>query len=614
MTRTPTLSVHDSSDGAVRYEGDTPRELTSAEQSLGLDIFDYAFLPGDPLRYGADPNAERDSTAAFQAATNTGHPVMISEGRYLVSGVTSIGRTIWVGKGEKSVLLSDGPVLTVTSGSGSMIDNFALENITAPWIITRDPEAWLEPALIDTLIQSNENGYQPTVNDVDTVNDIWNNLTLDQKNQDIGPVITFTGNASRVLVRRIYGRLVRIDMLDTRYSTVRDCNFRGGKGTWGAINFDNLTNAGQSGIGNKAIDNIVQYASYNGIIFQNNDRPYATGNTVEYCGESGIKPAGGGSRKCIRAIVDGNTCSFNYYDGIDCVTSFPTNSTIPAYHRISNNTTFQNGGNGINADGRYARIQGNLVQTNGRIGIWCTGGDCTIHDNLVIDNNQVRNASYPEILGGGASGCRITDNHIISGGGQNSNAIYYDSAGYIANNFAIGSVFFFGNTPLSYLQGNVDDSIGKQHEQSFVLNVGNVAGTLQHAIFSQSGALSVSTETVNRIASASASLTNTPTGADSSTAFSAGGKIGSASTNRFWFDTADQVIAKAALTANVIYNDVGTAVLVRPQLVSLNINGVTRTRLVFDFVNASTGAAFALTTGNIGSGKTIQVQFYGRLS
>ena len=40
-----------------------------------------------------------------------------------------------------------------------------------------------------------------------------------------------------------------------------------------------------------------------------------------------------------------------------------------------------------------------------------------------------------------------------------------------------------------------------------------------------------------------------------------------------------------------------------PAFLSLNINGVTRTRLALQFYNGTTGAAFALTTANIAAGE-----------
>lgn len=583
---------------------------TANEQAASATPTDFRYPEGDLRRYGVTGAGSSDDSVAWQKAVSV-RKVFIPKDFSIkvVTPATVTGSLVIQGEGPTSKILCDGTVITVTSGTGSTIDNVWLENLTAPWIITRDPTAWTA-SISGTLAQSNNAGYQPTVNDAD----IWSSLTSAQQNQQIGPAIVFTGNAENIQISRVYGRFVRIDLFDCRNSTVRDCNIRGGKGTWGAINFDNETNNAQTGLNNRAINNIVQYASYNGIIFQNNDRPVAEGNTCSLNGESGIKPAGGADRKCVRAVVVGNVCAQNYYDGIDLVTSFPTNTTIEALHKATGNHCYQNGGDGINVDGKYSTIDANTIERNGRYGIWCTGASTTITNNILIDNNQERNASFPEILGGGADGCYIVGNRIQSGAGANSAAIYYDSKGYIAKNYAVGSSFFFGTTPTSFLSENVDDSTGLLHEQSFVFELVNTAGTLQHAFYTQPGASTVSSTTLSRITGVSATLTTTPTATDSSTAFAAGGKISSVATSRFIFDTAAQFATFAKLSGPVIYNDTTTAIQCQVKILSTNVNGVTLDRLVFEFTNASTGAAFALTTGNIGSGKKLQVQFYGRLS
>jgi hypothetical protein len=569
------------------------------------------FIPQNLKASIRDGSTVTSVVSALQDAADLGVPIFVPRGVFIIDGnVTRSGRIVLKGTGQNSIVRSNGEWLTVTSGSNSQIDGLWLENITAPWIITRNPANWATN-IAGTLRQSNAPGYQPTVSDLD----IWGSLSGAQQNQQIGPRIQFKGNAEGIEISRIFGRFVVLDILDARYSTVRNCSFRGGKGGWGAVNFDNATTpGGQSGIGNSASNVTVLYSSNNGIIFQRNDRPIITGNTCDLGGESGVKAAGGGNRFCTRAIVAVNQCNENYYDGIDLVTSFPTNMTTEALHEALGNHCARNGGDGINVDGRYSTICTNTIEGNGRFGIWCTGRDTTIHDNVLIDNNQERNAFFAEILGGGGDGCTITENRIQMGAGANSAAIFYDKKGKVSGNHAIGGKFFFGAKPSSFLSGNVDDASRYQYEQSFVLSLGNVGGTLQHAIFNRSGGNTVSSEMVNRVIGVSVALTNTPTGADVSTAFAAGGKIGSASTNKFWFDTADQIPARADVKASLIYNDTGTEISVRPQLVRININGVTRVRLVFDFVNTSTGAAFALTTANIGLNTSIQVQFTGRLA
>jgi hypothetical protein len=174
-------------------------------------------------------------------------------------------------------------------------------------------------------------------------------------------------------------------------------------------------------------------------------------------------------------------------------------------------------------------------------------------------------------------------------------------------NNTLGTVQAFGATTI------VRDDIGGYIDQAFVLSITNNAGTLQHSYFAQAGNLVLGNYS-SRIPNGTATGTATPTGADATTPMANGGKIGSASINDFWCDTAVQNVAQADLMATIVYNDTGNACFVRPEIVSININGVTQNRLMFNFTIPLTGAAFALTVGNIPAGKTLQIQFQGRLN
>src|SRR6266478_972537 len=580
---------------------------TRAESAACVAPTNHAYPPGDLRRYGGDPSGANDSSAAWQAAINCGYAVVPQGCSFkIVTGATKRGQVTIAGFGHSSKLLCDSTFLTVANGTGSFVDNLWLENITAPWIITRNPADW-SASIAATLQQSNTVlGYQPTVND----QDIWNSLTHDQQNQQIGATLRFTGAAADITVSRIYGRFVRIDVLDAQYSTVCNCNIRGGKGVWGAINVDNGTNNAQLGVGNRVVGNTVRYASFSGIMFQNNDGPLAEGNIVQYCGESGVKAAiGANSTACIRANIVGNRCDYNYYDGIDLLTQYPANDSTPAYHQAIGNYCYNNGGDGINLDGKYNQCVGNVFFRNHRFGIWCLGSFSSIKDNFCIDNNQARSSRYPEILGGNVDNS-ITGNFICAGAGANSAAIYAQNRHYIADNHAIGTSFNFGATPTSstsFLANNVDATTALQVERSFVLSITNNAGTLQHTTCAQAGIAALG-KFQSRILNASCKPTNTPTGPDRTRAMAAGWKIGSAATNGIWADTHDQLTAAdALLMASIAYNDTGTALTVRPQIAAVEIDGVTRYRLMFQFHSA--GVAFALDTTNIRPGHAIQVQF-----
>ena len=173
--------------------------------------------------------------------------------------------------------------------------------------------------------------------------------------------------------------------------------------------------------------------------------------------------------------------------------------------------------------------------------------------------------------------------------------------------------YFGGNATAGSVNGNgnYSSNSGGQTLQSFTLRIVNTAGTLQHRISTPSGGAS---NFVSKINAASASLTNTPTGSDGSTAMAAGGKIGSASTSIFWFDTATQRDADALHHLTDVLTTTGDPLTVVASVVSLDINGTTRTRLCFQFFLESTGGAYALTTANIAAGEFVQVSFMGYLA
>lgn len=594
--------------------------LSLRESNAGVVPVTLGFPEGDLRRYGAVGGlagavpASDDSTA-WAAAVSLG-VVTVPKGMAfkIVTGASFTGQMVLQGSGVTSQLYCDTTLLTVTGGSGSLVDNLYLSNITAPWIITRNPSNWAAD-VTSTLQQSNTVlGYQPTVNDAD----LWSTLTSAQQSQQIGPTISFTGAADHIRVSRITGRFVRIDVKDATYSSVSDCSIRGGKGTYGGIIFDNATNNVQAGVGNSASNNTVTYASFSGIGAFFCDGFVATGNTCELNGESGIK-AGLGANNLFssKSVVVGNSTRFNYYDGIDVVTAFPVTNVNQAFHLVEGNLSMNNGGDGVNLDGLYNACIGNRFIGNYRFGIWCEGDSQMIANNYCFNNNGARNASVPEILGGGNHNY-IVGNRIFMLGDANSNAIFADQTHYIANNYASASGsaagrFFFGNVPTSVLSQNIDDDSGQLTQQSFVLIITNSAGTLQHQFQSQGGTGDFSQRFVSRINGAVNSPTSTPTASDATTAMAAGGKVGSASTNIFWLDTAAQNQQNAIGIGTLIYNDTGTALVARAIVQSLNINGVTRFRQAFEFRNATTGATFALNTSNIASGKTLQAQFFGSL-
>lgn len=605
--RTPTIGVQSKIDGAITYESDTYREISASEDELEIDVFDISYPPGDVRRYGADSLGMLDSLAAFQTATDTGHPVHIPEGTFYLSGaVTATQKTVWTGEGERSIIRCDGDALFVTNGSGSRVDNLYLENVSVPWLVLRDPSNWSAEPLI---AQSNGDGYQPTVND----SDIWlSELNDAQRNQLIGPRLVFDGSpyASTTItdieISRIYGRFVRIELFGASRSVVRDCCIRAGKSFAGGITFWNSDRP--AGRFNRAINNHVRFSSNSGIVFSNNADGLAQGNTIELCGESGIKTWQGAGSSCVNMTIANNKSNRNYYDGLDTASRFPLDDTQTTGHLVTGNECFGNGGTGINADGLKNSYTGNRFWNNRTYGFWGICSDSLIEGNYCFNNNTSASPTWHEMLIGGVDNI-CTGNRIWMDNGGISYAIYAENRNLFANNFASGGLFFFGNRPGSYA-GNIDTGTGISTLQSFSLQIANESGTIKHFFFTPV-ALGLGSHQ-SRVLNASATSVATHTGDDATISMSGGGKIGSADTNIFWVDTPNQVPSDAQLIVSVTYNNCGTALTCQPVINSININGDTRYRLGFKFFNAASGAAYALTGFPLNTG--VQVTFLGMLA
>jgi hypothetical protein len=267
------------------------RVRTPAEIAVNEMPVNFGYAPGDPRRWGAVGGISgtvpsTDDSAAWQSDVDTGSVDLPAGWAFkIVRGAKYTGQLHIIGHGQSSQIYSDGVVVTVTSGTNSTLSNFWAGNITAPWIITRDPANWSRN-ISSTLRQSNTVlGYQPTVNDVD----IWSSLTAAQQNQNIGPVLYFSGAASGIDVNHIYGRFVRVEIRDAINSTIADCDVRGGKGVWATLAFDNWQDGIQRGSGNKLLRNTVAYGSFSGVMVGANDDFQMVNNVSYGNGESGTQ-------------------------------------------------------------------------------------------------------------------------------------------------------------------------------------------------------------------------------------------------------------------------------------------------------------------------------------
>lgn len=144
--------------------------------------------------------------------------------------------------------------------------------------------------------------------------------------------------------------------------------------------------------------------------------------------------------------------------------------------------------------------------------------------------------------------------------------------------------------------------------QAFCFRLYNNSGTIQHRIGANTDS-SLASVFAFKINGASNSYNNTPTGADASTAFVAGAKIGNPTKSIVILDTATQVNTDVIVQAQIVNNTSTTALTAWAYTITQDVNGVTRTRIVIQFLNAATGAAYDLTT--LPSGAILDVNVIG---
>jgi hypothetical protein len=444
-----TAAINASSYGTAFDISYTPPFTASVATNVGNKLAQYVSVKD----FGATGNGYTDDTNAIQAATNTGLAVYFPDGSYKTTGASYTGKVVWFGNGPTSRILSDATVLTVTNGSGSSVDNLYLENITAPWIITRNPANWSATV---TPVQSNANGYQPTPND----HDIWSSLTPAQQNQNIGPVIYFTGaESSNITVSRITGRFVSVYLQNCSYSTVRDCNFRAGKNIAG-ITFWNMDGSQGAGYHNNAINNVISYPSFSGITYARNFDGLVEGNQVLNAGESGIKTyqdlVAGVPAYCYRMQVLDNYVKFSYYDGFDLQAKQVADATTDTRHNIVGNSVFGSRFTGFICEGKNNQLVGNYARGCGLSGIKLFWSYSQIQSNAVWDCNQLNIGSGEHQLLVDFQLNSITNNYTQQGAVAGAGIYATGAINYIANNYSVGGVIVAGTSSVYF--GNVDSA------------------------------------------------------------------------------------------------------------------------------------------------------------
>ena len=133
-----------------------------------------------------------------------------------------------------------------------------------------------------TLSRTKSDGYRPpTLNDVD----VWAQMSEAEKSQaQIGPVLSLAGD--HITVEKITGRFISVLFNGCNWSTMRDCDFKGGW-TWGCCAFLNFTP--NRTCYNAALNNRFREHGFEGILFMGCDGWTADGNVCFANGDSGIE-------------------------------------------------------------------------------------------------------------------------------------------------------------------------------------------------------------------------------------------------------------------------------------------------------------------------------------
>lgn len=573
---------------------------SSAENTAGVTPTSYAYQPGDLRRYGAtdvSAGGSTDSTAAITTALSIVQQSFAATGCvFLTTGSLSmVSGASLVGPGK--IKLSGGSNnLFNLSASNISIKGLAVDcsaNTTAEKWFVQITGAINNVEISDCLVASGrivENGTNTS-----NIRILRNNISGACVSSGSGGTIAFGVSTACTYFAAIDNYL----------------SATGGAGI-------STSNACQHGIirGNKILS-----MTGPGIYAQQLAYGTVEGNQCINGSSTGIGWNNATAPVPQRSTIANNICVGNAQDGLDI--NFSNSASVPGYLTITGNYLENNGqtnpyGTGINL--QYANlctVTGNIMFGNGLDGIRVYGGqDNTIVGNLSISNGAVTpGTTYSGISFYSASNCTAHGNVCtnLSGGANQFYGIHEDSGSsgnIISGNNCVGNV-----TGTVLIQGALSilkDDVGGYIEQAFTLAITNSSGTLQHAIYGQSGAIALGNYS-SRINNATASNTNTPTGTDSTTPFAGGGKISSVTANNFIFDTAAQTVGFTDAVATLEFNSTTNALAVRLQMLSQNVNGVTQYRPNLSFTNPTTGAAVNLTTANIPNGDTIEVRFRGRL-
>jgi hypothetical protein len=423
-----------------------------------------------------------DNTAAFQSAYSSGRPLSVPAGSYLIVAGTQINNTpitgtiplVISGVGQDSKLLSDNPILNITTGaSGSSITNLDLEPITSFTVVpvTGAPAHPGTPILVD-VFGTGKGMEPPNQNFSPKYPTFWNGLSAFQRSEMIGPTITIQGG-DHVRVSNISGNQITIQLVDVTNSTLQNNDFIGGFGGSGyestggvegclgiASNGEAFTNLGDTITGNK-----VRYCTFSNIYWANASGLVVSGNISEYSGESGFKNWVEPLHPDHNISVVNNIAQYSVYDGFDLSSDYAHKATYPTYSTAMGNLSQNNQNTGFYADGTNWNFTANTASLNGVEGFFLDFSNSTISNNLSINNNlsslKSPNQSNQFVIGG----CCPTSSDIIENNtitltmpGITGDAMWVGTSNVTANNNVVselpGEAGIWFNVPPVTSSGN----------------------------------------------------------------------------------------------------------------------------------------------------------------
>ncbi|HEY3973778.1 MAG TPA: tail spike protein [Candidatus Sulfotelmatobacter sp.] len=425
-----------------------------------------------------------DNTAAFRSAYESGQPMFVPAGNYLiVAGTQTVPATITgtqplilAGTGADSKLLSDNPIFSLTtSTSGSSVKNLDLEPIAkfAVVAVNAVPPPSGTPVLVD--IFGTGTGMQPSFNFAPKYPTFWNGLSAFQQTQILGPTITIQGG-DHVNVSTITGNQVTILLEDVTSSSLQNNDFTGGYGpnanegtggVQGCLGIATLTGSGQySNVGNTISGNNIRYCSFSNIFWSNADGLVVSDNISQYSGESGYKNfQGSATRPTHNLSVTNNIARYSVFDGFDLSADYPHKATFPEYATVMGNLSQNNQSTGYFSDGTNWNFTANTASSNGIEGFYLDYSNSVISGNVSLNNNlnslNSPNSDNQFVIGG----CCITSNNVIENNlialtiaGISGDAMWVGSSTVTANNNVVqelpgeGGLWF--NVPPTSSSGN----------------------------------------------------------------------------------------------------------------------------------------------------------------